>query len=342
MGSGAYFRLARIQTAGVTATVPIWGYLAASSSEGVFVTALGEWPVLLVLAALGIAAHLFGFVHNELADREVDAKAAYRRPKPLPQGEIPLPLAWALALAGLIGGLFGAFLLAMSAGAWVFVFAGAAASFAACYNVWGKSFPGGDLFLAASVAAFVLSGAALPGDLRTALLVRPLLVALLAASIIFFNNAFEGGFKDHESDLAGGKRTLILSLRARSAKYDSPDGLTVFAQLGVHGAFLALLLLALLGPFATGEPATDAVRAALAVAFVLLMARSYVRGMASPDRKTMLALFALHEMLAVLLFPLLLAPFFAPLLALALFLAPLVWFIAFNRALYGTFAAPDV
>jgi 4-hydroxybenzoate polyprenyltransferase len=342
MRAAAYSRLARMQTAGVTATVPVWGYLAGSHATGVFVTALGEWPVLLVLGALGISAHFFGFVHNELADREVDAKAAYRRPKPLPQGEIPLSTAWALALAGLIAGLFWAFLLGMSAGPWVFVLSAAAAALAAGYNVWGKSLVGGDLFLSGSIACFVFSGAAVAGDLHVIFSTGAVLVASLTGLIIFFNNGFEGGFKDHESDKLGGKRTLINALRDRSAKYDSPDGLIIFAQMAVHGVMWVMVALMVMGPFSAGPLYFDLARMGAAGAMVAMMAKLYVRGIAAPERKRMLTLFAAHEMLAVLLFPLILVPFFAPLLALALFVAPLLWFVAFNRVLYGTFAAPDV
>lgn len=342
MGSGAYFRLARIQTAGVTATVPVWGYLAGSHATGVFVTALGEWPVLLVLAALGISAHFFGFVHNELADREVDAKAAYQRPKPLPQGEIPLSFAWALALAGLVAGLFWAFLLAMSAGPWVFLLSGAAAMFAAGYNVWGKSVVGGDVFLSASIACFVLSGAAVAGDLNVIRGAGPILVAGLIGLIIFFNNALEGGYKDHPSDEVSGKRTLVLALRKRGAKHARPDGPLGLAHISAHGVMFALVAIMLLGPFASVSFPFDLARIAAAAVMTAGMSGLYARGIMAADRKRMLASFAAHEMLAVLLFPLILVPFFAPLLALALFLAPLAWFLAFNRALYGTFAAPDV
>ena len=79
-------------------------------------------------------------------------------------------------------------------------------------------------------------------------------------------------------------------------------------------------------------------------AFIMLggAAVIYNRAIRQGQRKKMLALFALHEMLVVLLFPLVLTPFFAWVLATVLFVIPLIWFAVFNRAMYGTFAAPDV
>jgi 4-hydroxybenzoate polyprenyltransferase len=343
VGVKAYLRLARIQTAGVTATVPVYGAVAAALSLGRDVeAALQPVGILAPLLVIGALAHLFGFVHNEIADLSVDAKAATRRRKPLPAAEVSVRRAWGLASFGLAGGLAVALGLALVTSPLVFVLAVLSAGLAFAYNVRGKAFAGGDLLLAASIAAFVLLGAAAVGGQAALLGSAVLGVALLAGLVLFFNNAFEGGFKDHESDEMGGKRTLVLALRARGARYDSPDGMVVMVSLGFHALLLAIALVVMFFPLASRNPPADVARAAAAVVLVAAMARFFVRGVAVSDRKQMLTFFGIHEALAVLLLIDLLLPGLGWALGMGLFLAPLLVFAMANRALYGTMAAPDV
>ncbi len=338
-----YLRLARLQTSGVTACAPLYGYLAASQAAGrPLGGAITDLPVVAVLVTIGFAAHVFGFVHNEIADRAVDAKAATRRPKPLPSGAVSLRGAWALAGAALGVGLGLAAWLSLGGNYAVVALAAAAVLFALLYNVKGKAVVGGDAILAASIAVFVLFGAAAVSGYAGALSTSAIAVAGVCALIVFFNNAFEGGFKDHASDREGGKRTLVLALRARGDKYDSPDGLLVFAQVPVHAAMLLLAVYLIAWPFATGDREFDTVRLAVALLLVVAMVRFYNRGLAMQDRHRMLTFFARHEGGAMLL---LLLPFLGHLpieLFAVLFAAPLVVFVAVNWALFRTLAAPDV
>jgi len=343
MSAGAYLRLARVQTAGVTATVPVYGYIAAASASGPGVEpALGDLYAVLLLVAAGFFAHVFGFVQNEIADLEVDARASYRRPKPLPSGAASIPVAVAVMLAGAVGYLAAAMLLSGAPDHAPLWFALLSILLADLYNERGKDIVGGDLFLAASIALLVLFGASTLSGFEAMVSPPVLAVALLAGLQLFFNNAFEGGFKDHASDLAGGKRTLVLALRARGAKYDSPDGLVYFAQVPVHALWLAVGLVAVLGPFASGDPNVNYLRVLFLFGLVVLMTRYYGRGIAVPERRRMLAYFSLHEVLAILLLLVVLVPPLSLGAAALLFLAPLAVFVGANASLYGTPTAPDV
>jgi 4-hydroxybenzoate polyprenyltransferase len=347
VGVKAYLRLARLQTAGVTAIAPVIGYLAVRHELYPNYDTLPMPPgptdaVIPFLLLLGLCAHVFGFVHNEIADRQVDAKAGTRSPKPLPAGEVSLRGAWAIAGAALAGGIAIAALLSSYGGPIVLVLAALSIALAVVYNTKGKEIVGGDAFLAASIAFFVMMGGAALAGIAGALSFSVLGVTGVGALILFFNNAFEGGFKDHVSDKEGGKRTLVLALRARSAKYDSPDGLLVIAQVPVHAAMGLLSLWLVLGPMATGDMLLDWMRAAIVAVLVAGMIRSYNRGIALPDRRAALTMFARHEAFALvlLLLPLL---FLIPLLWwVLLFVAPAVVFTGTNKALYGTLGAPDV
>jgi 4-hydroxybenzoate polyprenyltransferase len=339
----AYLRLARLQTSGVTALAPVFGYLAAVQASGRPLDgALFDVPAVPLLLAMGLCAHIFGFVHNEIADREADARAAYRRPKPLPSGEVTLRGAWALALGALAAGLACAAALALTAQAPVLALAAASVALAVLYNGKGKSIAGGDAFLAASIAVFVMTGAAASSGVAGALSQPVLGVAAIGALVLFFNNALEGGFKDHESDRAAGKRTLVLALRARGEKLGSPDGLLVFAQLPLHAAMFAAAAWLAVGPMHTADPRVDQAKALLAAALAGAMVRLYNRAIAQEDRRRMLARFSAHEGCALLL---LLTPFLVHLPIggfAALFAAPLLVFVAVNRAVHGTSFAPDV
>ncbi len=338
-----YLRLARLQTSGVSAVAPVVGYLAAWHAAGrPLDEAVRDLPAVPLLLAFGFAAHVFGFVHNEIADREADAKAAYRRPKPLPAGKVTLRRAWALAVGSLAVGLVLAAWLTLRSDASAFALALASAGFAALYNTKGKDIVGGDALLSASIALFVLAGGGAATGFQGAASPPAVALAALCALIIFFNNAFEGGFKDHASDLAAGKRTLVLSIRERGSRYDSPDGLLVFAQMPVHAAMLAVALLLILGAMAAPEAMWNPVRALLALSLVVMMVRFYNRGIAVQDRAQSLAFFARHEGAALLL---LLLPFLGlvgPGVFAALFFGPMVLFVGINKSLHGTLAAPDV
>lgn len=343
MNAGAYLRLARVQTSGVTATVPLYGYIAAAYAFGPGIeAALADLPKVALLVGAGFFAHLFGFVQNEIADLEVDARALYRRPKPLPSGLVSIRGAIALMVGGAVAYLAFALVLSKApdnAALWLAVLS---VLLADLYNERGKDIVGGDLFLAASITILVMFGASVIAGFEALLSPPVVMVGLLAGFQLFFNNAFEGGFKDHASDLEGGKRTLVLALRARGWKYDSPDGLVYFAQIPVHGLWLAAALVAILGPLGSLDTNVTLVRVLLAFGLVVLMTRSYGRGIAVPERKRMLAYFSAHEVLAILLLLVALVPHLPLLAATLLLVAPLLVFAGANASLYGTASAPDV
>jgi 4-hydroxybenzoate polyprenyltransferase len=342
MGLRGYLDLARLQTAGVTATVPVYGYIAAHAVGGAGLPDLAADPVVVPLLAIGFCAHVFGFVHNEIADRATDARAGTQRPKPLPAGEASVAGAWALVLGGLVVALAIAGWLGSAADSSLLVLTAASFLLAGCYNVFGKSFAGGDVLLALSIFVFVIAGAGAVESYGALTDPAVLLLAGLSACVLFFNNAFEGGFKDHVTDALGGKKTLVLALRARGEKYSSPDGLVVLAHWPVHGLMLALAVGLSLGPLATGEMRWDLGRVGLAAGLILLMGRFFVRGVGQTDRKKMLTFFSLHEFMAVVLLIVTIAPFLGLAHFLVLFLAPLGWYVAYNRLVYGTAGAPNV
>ena len=68
--------------------------------------AASRWPLLLWLLAGSIAMRGAGCVYNDIVDRDLDAKVARTRARPIPSGLVSLRLAWAwlvtLCLIGLV------------------------------------------------------------------------------------------------------------------------------------------------------------------------------------------------------------------------------------------------
>jgi len=343
VGLKVYLRLARVQTSGVTATVPVYGYLAGAHAVGLDINAAFQnVPIMILLLLCGFTAHIFGFVQNELADREADARAGTRRPKPLPAGEVSVGAAKALAATALAVGLLAAAVLSIWNNLFVLALSIMSVACAAAYNYYGKAFAGGDVLLSGSIALFVLAGAAAGGGLQSVFTQGPLLFALLGASIILLNNGLEGGFKDRGSDAAAGKKTLVLALTKMQEGPEPSFGPLRFASGLIHALILGTASLLVIFPFRSMSFEADELRYLAALGLVIAMAMLYARATRSTDRTRMLALFGAHEILAIFLLVLILLPALAWTNALLLFFGPLVLFLITNWQLYGTFSAPDV
>jgi 4-hydroxybenzoate polyprenyltransferase len=139
-------RLSRIPAAGFTAGVPVWGFIAGAHGAGFdLVVALWSWPVALLLA-VGTLAHIFGSVHNEVCDRDLDAKADYGSLKPLQAGEASVEAATRFAAAAAVAGVALSALLAAMTSWLVLPLVGLSLLLAAAYNRFGKRFVGGEAF----------------------------------------------------------------------------------------------------------------------------------------------------------------------------------------------------
>jgi 4-hydroxybenzoate polyprenyltransferase len=339
VGAKAYLRLIRIQTGAVTAIVPVWGYVAGSAARGHTVSVVADGQALATVFLLGLLAHVFGFVHNEFVDRELDARVAYRSPKPLAAGEVTAGAARAIAGAALAAGLALALAIAPGFPPTVLVFTAGAAALAAAYNVLGKKMAGGEVWLSACAAMFALAGACAAGGLSAAFAPGPVIIAAFFGTFLF-QGSIQGAYKDQETDAAQGLRTLALRLAPPGSGDAGRRRLFAGGAL-VHAAVAALVVIGIAGPFSMGV-FPDIVRLALAGVSLLLMLMAFARCLKASDRRRMMALISAHELLGTVLLLALAWPVLLPGIAAGLALLPVVWYLGGTAALYGTLGAPDV
>ena len=332
--------LSRIQTGGLTAIVPVFGYLVnLGMNDGIDITSR-VWLDVAILGIIGLFVHIFGFVHNEVMDLRFDRKNPRNREKPLVKGTISVRFARSLYLFSIIVAVLlmqfhfkqleATLLLSI------------AILFGSIYNILGKRVPAMDISLAMWAFLYLLTGARAHAGLSPEIY----LFALLAGLQILFNNGIIGGLKDAIADREAGARTMAAEMRVRGDE----NGLTIPATFKLiswtiklaqvaSGLFLLYYFDVLRGLSKTGKITLFAI--ALLFAFIMIISQ----GIALEKkmvRMDMLRIFAVHEFATVCFTYAIAVPFIGMTSAVLLFLIPLLWFFSFNRFLYGTVFVPRV
>lgn len=334
-------RLSRVPAAGFTASIGVWGYVAGAHGAGADIaSSLVSWPVAL-LWAIGGLAHLFGSADNEICDRELDARAPYEALKPLQSGEVSVEAAKRFTAALGAAGLALSGILAAVTHWVVLPLVGASFVLALAYNRAGKRFTGGEALFGASLTGFALAGAAAAAGPQTLLSPSVLWLAGLGLVLLTINVAYPGGLKDLDSDAKAGMRTFLGALRRAGARQGDALGLIRIFHPVPHLVVLGAASYAVAFVYARDPTWVNARLLALALLTggrILLFARA----IAADTRRKRLALGAAHEFLAVAFLPILFADAMPLLGGLLLLVAPLVFYLVFNRILYARMAAPNV
>jgi 4-hydroxybenzoate polyprenyltransferase len=323
MSLRSFLRLARFQTAPLTALAPVMG---ASLCAGF------SWQRDLLLFGAGLGCHLFGFVHNEILDVEVDRLAPDLARKPLVEGSIDRGSAWrgALVAAALGVGLMAA--LAPLAG----VVTAAAVAAAYGYNLGSKRVPFLDWAIAASMGLLVLAGALAAAGAGG---VQPLagIVALLLALQLLVQNTL-AHLKDLRQDRAAGgvNAALLLGVEGPS----SANGAAIRTGAAFQSYLILLrglhLLLVALGVWLL-PPSLRLAAAAVAGVTQAAALRPFWRLIRNPpeERGEFLGLFFRHEMPTMLAVTVLLVAELGWGALLPYVLLPLLWAVATLRWLHG-------
>lgn len=310
---------------------------------------------LKVLFIIGLSAHVYGFVLNEVVDVKVDAKASALSEKPLVKESIGRGRALAVAVFQipflvLLGILF------FGADAVSLTILFSSILLATVYDLKGKRFPFcpilADIVLGLSISLLYLYGVVVVQldvnqCLDLAALNLPLLLACPPGLHLIFMNSVTGGLKDLDHDLLGGAQTTVNWLGANLTGANQlyiPRALKIYA-LGLEG--LWLLLLALPVPlgwlFYTAAELTTTVIVLIGLSVVVFatVARC-LRSWSTFDRERLKRLFFQHEILAYWAFPILLWFYLGAARASAMMLLPVIWYVACNLALYGRPLPPTV
>lgn len=285
-------RFLRLSVVGFSVMVPLIGAAAVSP--------VLSGAQLAVLAAVGLAFHIFVYVSNDVFDLPIDRTQPLRAGSPLVRGLVRPSVALAIAfvpvpLASIIhswtgGSPVASAVLMASMGSGLI------------YNLYGKQlrFP----LLSDAVQGLAWVALAMYGALATGLPLRAP-VAWLAATIFFYIllvNGLHGGLRDLANDARHGARTTAIYLGAHAT---AAGRLIVPRVLALHGLALqiSLLLLASLcvilhWPDENAIPWQSMVAAIGGAHLILLwLARAALR--ATSKRSEMLRFGMLHLFLSI-------------------------------------------
>jgi len=352
MGSGKdLLVLARVQTAAITSLTPVFGALAVHFSSGdPFSDPLDEWPFWSSLLMIGLLMHVFGFVQNEICDLEVDRRANSLSHKPLVKGSIGVGTARGTVIASIVGLILLG--LQLTPRLWPLIVLVLSIAMASIYNIKGKSFPGSDVFLATWAFLFVIYGGMAAGSELTHLPDLLLMFATMAFLQIVFNNMIEGGMKDVDNDAKAGARTfaVVTGVRTTSCAGGNetlrvPPAFKVTAAVvkALHTsiALIALWIVMRPGSMESFTSHISQILMALVLAGVWVSWRRLF-SQETFQRDRMLNLFGIHEACTYFIFPVVIFAWIDTVWFFFLMMVPFLWYVAFNRFLYGTAARPGV
>lgn len=225
-----YLRLGRIGMAPLTISVPVLAaYATADALPAAYVVLLG---------AIGLCAHLFGFGLNDILDYPLDRHVAYRQHSPLVSGQITLAQAWIFVLLQPVLAVLIYLLLPGGPAGLFFLMTSLALS--VIYNRWSKRgrLPRfcAEAALAAAVGTLSLTAALALGQALTPPL---LLFAATMSLILLLVNSVASGLKDLRSDAELGARSFVLSSGTR---VDRAGRVTISPALWAYATSLQVLI----------------------------------------------------------------------------------------------------
>ena len=207
----------RLQTVAQLCRLSVVGVTLLIIALGICTGAVPAPAFDMVMEALGVGllAHVFIYVLNNVIDLPIDRTDPRRQTTPLVSGRIGADVAWALVIAAGTSALLAAALVKSEAAPYFI----AAMTLLAVYDVFGKRLAvpfAMDVIQGLGWAALVLWGADLVGGPTRATFALVVYVTVYIA----FVNAVHGGLRDLENDRRHGARTTPILLGATRG----PDG----------------------------------------------------------------------------------------------------------------------
>jgi 4-hydroxybenzoate polyprenyltransferase len=240
------FKVGRISMAPLTITVPILGLVFTENFSVIEIIYLGF---------IGLTAHLFGFLINDVVDYTIDRNVPYRQYSPLIQGLIGrnevlffcvflIIISYALYVIFLGGSALGVFFITASI------------LLSLVYNLWSKkgNFPRllSEISLALSIGFLFLAGSVT----RQAILPTiPVLFFISLSLGLLFLNGVASGLKDIKTDLANGAKSFVIT----TGSYVTNENRVIiskklwlfclFVKLLITSSFISLSFFVPLTPF---------------------------------------------------------------------------------------------
>ena len=326
-----YAKLLTIHQWGVACLTAVYGALSA-----------GELNVipLFLLAIIGVQATLFSAVFNDYIDVETDKLSKDLHDRPLVKGSIPRIHALYITIIAVIIA-YSITLIAMYLDIFVtsiipLIVLSSALLFGSIYNIYGKKFAGSDIFSAGGAAFFCLYGATVVSEKITYLTA---IVVSLAFLQIFFLTAIIGGIKDADHDYKMNIKNIAYRFGVRVKKdFIIPISFKIFSLLfRTSSAILLLIPFIHLKnyPFYIWQPII------LILMYIgIFYGTIKMLNLKKFDREQIRKLISLQAFLRYSAVPIMLFKFIGLSISLFLIIVPFVWFVIFNRLLYGSLIRP--
>ena len=227
--------LCRINLAPLTISVPIFG--AFTVNKG-----LSPWELFL-LGSIGLCAHIFGFVLNDVIDFSIDKYNMHRQKRPLVNGRINRKQAICLLVLPVIVALF-IFIWALSGSFLGSILLGISILFSVIYNLFSKRGPFprimAELSLALSISLLCLCGALLKTNVIP---VYTIVFCMALLLILLLVNSVSSHLKDIKYDSQSNAASFVLSMGTRML---GEDAVCQSRKLWVYSFVIQLAILALI------------------------------------------------------------------------------------------------
>lgn len=321
--------LMRLEYVGLS-TIALMGALTCVSTL--------PWHMVFSLFMLNGLVVAFGFIHNDIADVEIDRRSRSPVGRLLVTGEVSMRTAWILSGACYL--LAAALHIATIGRLDSFLVMSAAFLLTGAYNILGKKLFAADLFYGFSAVSGALFGfLAVRDPDQGGLLAAPLTLAY-AISLLAnhtFLNAIEGGLKDIPQDRKAGVTTFAVVTKVR---VDDGKLTTTPAFRRVAYGMRALALAACWYPLATGLVKMPASLVAAMVLCSCLSIISMVKLVNLPrwDREDIGRLTRRGQSVSGALFVFILATQVSFSITVFLVLAPIICYASACWILYGNAA----
>ena len=321
--------------------LPGWGGYCMPAIFGTLTVGVLDPGVLFSLFIIGIFVTIYGFVLNDYIDTSVDTQSIEISERPLVKGSISRLSAikltlFSIVIAYVLIGLFmyySVFIFRLSTIV-VFTFA---VIFAAIYNVYSKKYLGIDIFLASAISLYCLFGAMAVSRIITNLTWIVIAVTFLQ---VFFLNVIIGGLKDAEHDFKFGVRNiaLFLGVRVKESIVSIP---LLFKILALSIRLLSMILLFFPFflikdfPYMLWQPVIMICMfiGVFALTIRLLTLKQF-------KREEIRKLISMQVFLRYSIVPVMLISVTGYFIGFILIFYPFLWYVAFNRFLYGSMIQP--
>ncbi|THB77812.1 MAG: hypothetical protein D6B25_05880 [Desulfobulbaceae bacterium] len=316
--------MARIELAGFSFVAVLGAMTITGRSIALFdVIALFIFNCLLVI---------FGFVHNDYEDYEIDKRLPELQHRPLVNGSISLQSAFTSSILLLLIAIGGAFLLYSPKAA---LLLSGALFLAGAYNKYSKSLLGADLFYGISAGALFLFGAAAVQESSDSFTLFTLAMALVMVLEHLFFNIASGQLKDVHFDRTAGVKTLAVALSHVeddiTVIHTSFKVICLSIKIITYGTIFSLFFFSIL-PMITWQFVLLLFFSAGSFGLTLKLLKTPVE-----EREKILEYSRKQEMFSKSLIPMVLLPEIGITWLLLFTVGPIIWFSFFNYLLNREF-----